>query len=110
MMRFPISSLAVRKNSGTGVLYICSVLGKHVGIELGGSWHVPHLSQFVQHLHTLLVELALKDEFAIILPPVQQSSVFHPSFSWQMLVFFHVGLEELIIPKPVLASLSCNHI
>ena len=70
---------------------------------------VPHPAEFIKHAHVLIVLFALEDEFSVILPPVEQGTLFHPAFVGQMVVLLYVSLELAVFVEPYLFSFSCCH-
>lgn len=75
-----------------------------------GRYVLTHITQLLEHTLAFLVQFALQDKFPVVLPPMEQTTILHSAFARQMFVLLNVSLEKLVFLKPVLASLSCNHI
>lgn len=64
-----------------------------------------HAAELVEQLDVVGIQFTLQDEFAVVFPPVEETSVFHFTFIGQVAVFLHIGQELRIMLLPVLFSL-----
>lgn len=64
-----------------------------------------HAAELVEQLDVVGIQFALQDEFAVVFPPVEETSVFHFAFIGQVTMLLHIGQELSVMLLPVLFSL-----
>lgn len=69
-----------------------------------------HAAELVEQLDVVGIQFALQDEFAVVFPPVEETSVFHFALIGQVTMLLHIGQELGVMLLPVLFSLRNFHL
>lgn len=64
-----------------------------------------HAAELVEQLDVVGIQFALQDKFAVVFPPVEETSVLHFTFVGQVTMLLHIGQELSVMLLPVLFSL-----
>lgn len=69
-----------------------------------------HAAELVEQLDVAGIQFALQNEFAVVFPPVEETSVFHFALIGQVAMLLHIGQELSVMLLPVLFSLRNFHL
>lgn len=69
-----------------------------------------HAAELVEQLDMVGIQFALQDKFAVVFPPVEETSVFHFALIGQVTMLLHIGQEPSVMLLPVLFSLRNFHL
>ena len=69
-----------------------------------------HAAELVEQLDVVGIQFALQDKFAVVFPPVEETSVLHFALVGQVAMLLHIDQELRIMLLPVLFSLRNFHL
>ena len=64
-----------------------------------------HAAELVEQLDMVGIQFTLQDKFAVVFPPVEETSVLHFALVGQVAMLLHIGQELSVMLLPVLSSL-----